>query len=103
MSESGQTYSSGQDPRTVGAAILPTKAHQPRAFKFPKRSFGQKTEVFRRYGLLNGHGCTKCLQVHSCLLVMRQLISQIKNNWLCVFVGLTAICNFVRNSLVSTT
>ena len=41
MSESGQTNPSGQDEgqgsRTAGAAILPTKAHQPKAFKFPKR------------------------------------------------------------------
>jgi len=49
MSEPGQTNPSSQDegqgPRRAGAAILLTKAHQPKVFKFPKRSFGQKTVV----------------------------------------------------------
>ena len=39
-----ETDPSGQDPRT-GPTVLPTKAHHPKAFKFPKRTFRKKTVV----------------------------------------------------------
>jgi len=44
MSESGQTNPTGQDPR-ISTAVLPMKAHHPKSFKFPKRSFGKKMMV----------------------------------------------------------
>ena len=46
--QSSQTDPSSQYPRTDTsdlASNLPTKAHHPKAFKFPKRSFGKKTVV----------------------------------------------------------
>ena len=50
MSESGQTDPGGQDPSTCTAvSVLPTKAHHPKSFKFPKRSFGKKTVVNRSF------------------------------------------------------
>ena len=62
--QSSQTNPSSQYPRTDPsdlASNLPTKAHHPKAFKFPKRSFGKKTvvnQVFNQYDLKNGLGCT---------------------------------------------
>ena len=69
MSEPGQvtspgTHSSGETPLSEinhPLGNLPTKAHQPRRFNFPKRSFGRKqqfTEVLNHHGLTNGIGCT---------------------------------------------
>ena len=55
MSESGQssqTDPSGQDPRTDPSDLandLPTKAHHPKAFKFPKRNFENKMVVNRSF------------------------------------------------------
>ena len=66
MSESGQnlqTDPSGQDPRIDPsdlASDLPTKAHYPTAFKFPREVSERRwwlTEVFNHYGLKNGLGC----------------------------------------------
>ena len=58
MNESGQssqTDPSGQDLRTDPSDLpsdLPAKAHHPKAFKFPKRSFGKKMVVNRSFQLI---------------------------------------------------
>lgn len=52
MSEPGQVSSPSSSEMPLSETLtnhLPTKAHQPRRFDFPKRSFGKKTTVHRSF------------------------------------------------------